>query len=104
MSTFSLNASGFLGDITVVEHLFDDLKALLGKPEYGVTQSQFTGLGKWENNFHQAADPATGEASAQTSAQAAPGAEDADTGDAAAPPAASDNVGAGGDTETAPSE
>lgn len=53
--TWSLNANGSLGDPGIVDALFNDLNGVLSKPEYGAMGSMFTGLGKWETDFHKAA-------------------------------------------------
>jgi hypothetical protein len=98
MSTFSLNASGFLGDVKAVEAFFGDLKALLSKPEYGVTTSQFTGLGKWETNFHQSPDAGEGDASGQAPQAEATAAGDGDGSAGAAPPASPESADVTGDS------
>ena len=61
--TWALNANGFLGDEEKIKELFGKVKALFSDAETGVTNSQFTGTGVWENDFHKTADAAQGPAS-----------------------------------------
>lgn len=77
--SWALNANGFIGDAEKVAELFAKIKALLSDPETGVTNSQFTGPGLWENDFHKPADAAPLAASA-----ASPAPTEADAGDGSA--------------------